>query len=271
MSHASTAIDALTHDRHSAVVPHAPTSAAPRTARWETGVWPLAIGLGIVLLPLAFAFHFVYHMPLAAVLSLGMGAPLIVAGIVGWVREALGHHGEALGAPAMGWFILAEAPIFLSFFASYWTVRLGAPSWPPAGTSELPTLIPLLMAAILVSSSFTIHVAEVKHEKGDLNGFVCWLSLTMLLGLGFLRLSAFEWSELIHHGFIPATNSFGTMFFSITGFHAGHVFVGLAIFLAMLLPASIGKTYGNFITAGSLYWHFVNAMWLFLVSPVYIR
>jgi cytochrome c oxidase subunit 3 len=268
MAQASTAVEARLRD-HLSAEPTPVANAGTHPAHWETSVWPLVIGLGILLLPLAFAFHFVYHMPLAAVVSLGVGAPLIVAGIVGWVREALGHPGAALGAPAMGWFILAEALIFLSFFASYWAVRLGAPSWPPAGTPKLPIVIPLLMTVILVSSSITIHVAEVKHENGDHHGFVRWLGLTMLLGIGFLGFSAFEWRELIQHGFIPATNIFGTMFFSITGFHAGHVFVGLAIFTAMLLPALVGKTYGNFITAGSLYWHFVDVIWLFVVSQVY--
>lgn len=236
---------------------------------WETSYWPALIGLGIVLLPLAFAFHFVYQRPLAAIVSTGVGVPLIVAGIVGWVREALGHHGEALGAPAMGWFIVAEALIFLSFFAAYWTVRLAAPLWPPAGTPVLPVVLPLAMTAILVSSSFTIHAAEVRHARGDHNGFVAWLGATLLLGVAFLGCTAYEWRELIHEGFTPAANIFGTMFFSITGFHAGHVLVGVGIFTAMLLPALFGKTYSNFITAGSIYWHFVDVIWLFVVSQIY--
>lgn len=237
---------------------------------WETSYWPFVIGMGIlVAAPIAFSFFFVYHMPLASLLSLGIGVPMIVVGIVGWVREALGHRGEGLGAPAMGWFILAEALIFLSLFASYWAVRLGAPSWPPAGTPALPTVLPLVMTAILLTSSFTIHIAEGKHERGDNAGFVSWLGITMLLGIAFFGCTAYEWSHFIHGGFTPATNIFGTMMYSITGFHAGHVFIGVAIFLAMLLPALFGKTYGNFITAGSMYWHFVDVIWLFVVSQVY--
>jgi len=251
---------------------HEPASAhAAHAPEWEVSVWPFVISFGILFaLPLAFAFKFVYEMPFAAILALGVGTPLIVAGIAGWVKEGMaGHHGEGLAFPAMGWFILAEALIFLSFLAFYWTVRLGAPSWPPAGTPELSTVLPPLMAAILASSSFTIHVAEVKRKKGDLTGFVCWLGVTTLLGIAFLGCTSLEWKELIHRGFIPATNIFGAMFFSITGFHAGHVFVGLAIFTAMLLPATVGKTYGNFITAGSLYWHFVSVIWLLVASQVY--
>jgi cytochrome c oxidase subunit 3 len=239
-------------------------------AHWEVSYWPAIIGIGILFLaPLAFAFHFVYQMPLAAVLSLGVGAPMVVAGVVGWVREGYAHRGEGLGAPAMGWFIVAEALIFLSFFASYWVVRIGAPAWPPAATPALPTILPLFMTALLVTSSVTIHVAELRHEQGDHGGFVRWLTLTILLGLGFFACTAYEWSQLAQLGFVPATNVFSTMFYSITGFHAGHVLVGVAIFLAILLPALAGKTHSNFLTAGSMYWHFVDIVWLFVVSQVY--
>ncbi len=249
--------------------PQPATQAGPQP-HWETSYWPFTIGVGILLASLSFAFHFVYHLPLAAVLSLGIGIPAIVIGIVGWVREALGHHGEGLGAPGMGWFILAEAMIFLSLFAAYWTVRLTAPSWPPAQTPELPRLIPLLMTVVLVASSFTIHIAERRHERGDHRGFVRWLGITLLLGFAFLGFTGHEWKQFIlHEGFTPATNVFGTMLFSITGFHAGHVIIGLAIFIAMWLPAMFGRTYTNFITTGSLYWHFVDVIWLFVVSQVY--
>src|SRR3990167_901751 len=143
MSHASTAVaDTRLRDVRSTAEPSVSTRPAP-AHHWETSVWPLVFCLGILLLPLAFASHFVYHMPLAAVVSLGMGAPLIVVGIVGWVREALGHHGEALGVPAMGWFILAEALIFLSFLAFYWTLPLRAPSSTPPGSPGPPTVPPL--------------------------------------------------------------------------------------------------------------------------------
>lgn len=246
-----------------------PEAVPAHAHHWETSYFPFTIALGILLASLAFSFFFVYNLPLATVLSLGIGVPLIVIGIVGWVREALGHHGEGLGAPGMGWFILAEALIFLSLFSSYWVVRLGAHHWPPAGTPSLPSTIPLIMTAILVSSSFTIHIAEVRHERGDHSGFVRWLALTILLGVTFFCFTAFEWSEFFHKGFNPGTNIFGTMLFSITGFHAGHVLIGVGIFLAMLIPALAGKTYTNFITSGSMYWHFVDVIWLFVVSQVY--
>lgn len=219
--------------------------------------------------PLAFSMHFVYGRSLMAILLLGVGVPLVVASIVGWVREAIGGPGEGLAVPAMPWFILAEALIFVGFFAAYWFMRLSAPVWPPAGSVPMPRAIPLVMTVLLIASSFTYHTAEVAHERPGRAGFTGWLSLTMLLGAAFVALSAYEWSLLIGAGFTFGTNAFSTSFYAITGFHAAHVIVGLGIFVAILLPAVAGRTNRTFVQAGGMYWHFVDIVWLFVVSQVY--
>lgn len=237
---------------------------------WETSPWPLVLTVGILfLLPFAFALKFAYHQPLAAVLSLGVGVPLVVAGIAGWISEAIGGHGEGLAFPAMGWFILAEAMIFISFFASYWFMRLTAPSWPPAGTVELPRIMPMVMTAVLVASSLTIHHGEALLHRGSSSGYVKWLVVTIALGLAFLGMSAYEWNHLFHQGFAFETNSYSTVFFTITGFHGAHVIVGLCIFSAVLVPTLMGRFNGGFIRTAGLYWHFVDIIWFFVVSQVY--
>jgi cytochrome c oxidase subunit 3 len=255
---------------HIAAVPVqgiAPAHAAPH---WETSVWPLVCALGVlVTIPLSFCAQFVYQRPLLAVFCLGIGVPITVWGIVGWVREAIGGHGEGLVLPAMGWFILAEALIFVGFFAAYWFMRLTAPQWPPAGSVPLPKAIPAVMTVILIASSFTYHAAEVAHAKGASGGFVGWLLVSILLGAGFLALSGYEWRELIGAGFGFGTNAQSTAFYSITGFHGAHVLVGLGIFLALLLPALAGRTDRHFVGAAGIYWHFVDIVWLFVVSQVY--
>jgi len=245
--------------------------AAVHEPEWEVSPWPLVISVGILFLVLAFGFQFVYHQSITAVLSLGLGVPLIVAGIVGWVNEAIeGDHGPVgLSVPAMGWFILAEAMIFVSFFASYWFMRLSAPMWPPEGTVDLPTIMPAVMTLILVASSFTIHISEEKLEHNDRAGFLKWLLITIILGVSFISISAYEWTHLFHEGFTFETNAYSTAFFTITGFHGAHVFVGLAIFVAILIPALMGKTNMSFVKTGSLYWHFVDIIWFFVVSQVY--
>jgi cytochrome c oxidase subunit 3 len=169
----------------------------------------------------------------------------------------------------MGWFILAEAMIFLAMFAGYWFMRLRADVWPPAGSVPLPTLLPLIMTFVLVSSSLTIHRAEDLLHAGDRGGYVRWLLATIVLGFTFLSMSAYEWSHLMHEGFNIATNSLGTVFFCITGLHGSHVVVGLVIFIAGLVPALRGKVDAGFARTAGLYWHFVDIIWFFVVSQVY--
>ncbi len=266
--------DLLETPRSRATAPEGERAPAPQAAHaheWEVSPWPLVLSVGILfLLPLAFAFYFVYDKPVLAVACLGIGTPLSIAGIAGWIVEGLATKEEqGLAVPAMPWFILAEALIFLSFFAAYWTMRLSAPAWPPAGTVELPTVAPLIMTVILVTSSFTIHAAEGRLMAGQRGPFLRWLLLTMVLGVAFLGFSAFEWTELFHEGFGFHTNVYSTAFFSITGFHAAHVLVGVGIFIAILVPALAGRTSEGFVRAGSMYWHFVDIVWLFVVSQVY--
>ena len=236
---------------------------------WETSIWPLIMAVGIlVALPLGFTFKFAYNQPLTAVLCLGVGVPLTIAAVAGWVNEAI-TGGEGLSAPAMGWFILAEAMIFVSFFTSYWYMRLTAPDWPPGGTPELPVVLPLVMTTVLVASSFTFHAGEVVLSRGDRGRFVAWLVVTMLLGSAFIGMSLYEWTHLFGQGFNFETNAYSTIFYTITGFHGAHVAVGLGIFLAMLVPALSQRTNDGFVRAAGVYWHFVDIIWLFVVSQVY--
>ncbi len=245
-------------------------NATTHEAHWDTSTAPLIISVGILFLCLAFIFYFVYDSGLAAVISLGLGAPLIIGGIVIWVNETIDGESEGLSVPSMGWFILAEAMIFMSLFANYWLQRLGTPDWPPIGTpAEMPVAIPMIMTVLLVTSSFTIHAGEARLENDDKAGFTKWLKITMLLGAAFLGMSLFEWGHLIGQGFDVTTNVYSTSFYSITGFHASHVLVGLCIFLAMLLPALKNKVNTGLVKAGALYWHFVDIIWFFVVSQVY--
>ncbi len=239
-------------------------------AHWDTSTAPLIISVGILFLCLAFIVYFAYDSGLKAVISLGIGTPLIIGGIVIWVNETIDEKSEGLSVPSMGWFILAEAMIFLSLFANYWLQRLLTPDWPPVGTPvDMPKVIPVIMTLILVASSFTIHLGEARLENDDKVGFVKWLKITILLGAAFLGISLFEWGHLIGQGFNVTTNVYSTSFFSITGFHASHVLVGLGIFLTMLLPALKGKINTGLVKAGALYWHFVDIIWFFVVSQIY--
>ncbi len=237
-------------------------------AHWDTSIWPFVLSFGILALTLSFTLQFVYHLSLPAVIALGISLPLILGGIAGWTGEAMGT-GEGLSFASMGWFILAEAMIFVSCFAAYWFGRLEAPVWPLPGSVELPKALPVLMTITLVTSSFTIHRAEhFLHEKNQ-SAFVQWVLITIALGLAFLGMSGFEWNHLIHEGFTIQTNLFGTVFYSITGLHGSHVLVGLGIFVAGVFPAMKGNLSPGFWRTAGLYWHFVDIIWFFVVSQVY--
>jgi cytochrome c oxidase subunit 3 len=248
-------------------------SGAHHEHHWETSWAPLVIVAGIFLLvPIGFSGFFVYESQLMTIIGVGLGVPLILAGVSKWVQEGMSHENLVVGASIVGLpiFIVSEIFIFLGLFSSYWMIRLKAGSyWPPEGTPEIDTTIPLIMTVILVSSSITMHTAEVKLENKDNSGFNKWLIVTILLGTLFLGCTVYEYQHLLHAGFGPSTNAYSSAFYSITGFHATHVLVGLAIFVAVLIPALRGKTNHAFVTCASVYWHFVDIVWLFVVSQIY--
>lgn len=248
-------------------------SAAHHEHHWETSWAPLVLVTGIFLLvPIGFSGYFVYESSMMTILGAGIGVPLILAGVAKWVQEGMSHENLVVGVSVVGLpiFIVSEIFIFLGLFASYWMMRLSAGIyWPPEGTPEIDTTIPLIMTVILVSSSITMHVAEVHLDKQDNSGFNKWLIITIILGTVFLGCTVYEYDHLIGAGFSPETNAYSSAFYSITGFHASHVFVGLATFVAVLLPALKGKTNHSFVVCASVYWHFVDIVWFFVVSQIY--
>jgi len=239
---------------------------------WEWSWAPMAIVFGVFfLVPIAFGAFFAWHNVMVTAVAAALGVVLLLMGVARWVSEGLTQTPivEGLAAVGLPIFIVSEIFIFLGLFTSYWTLRLTAPIWPPTGTPEINLVIPAIMTVILVSSSVTIHIGEEKLEHGDLGGFRTWLILTLILGSVFLGISMWEYNHLIHAGFIPSTNVYSTAFYSITGFHASHVFVGLCAFIAVLLPAMGGKTNKTFVLCVSIYWHFVDIVWFFVVSQIY--
>lgn len=242
-----------------------------RQHHWEYSYYPFIIALGALLaVPLAFSAYFEYGSALGgSVLGLG-GLLVLVIGVSGWTSEGLAEpheHGYAVtGLPI---FIISETMIFLSLFTAYWMLRLTAPEWPPPGSPHIGITVPIIMTVILVSSSVTYHFGEMKLEEGDRAGFRQWLMITILLGAVFLAFTAYEYNHLIHDGFTFGTNAKSTAFYSITGFHATHVLLGLGIFLTVLVPALSDRVNVTFATGAGVYWHFVDIVWFFVVSQIY--
>src|ERR1700743_409022 len=151
-------------------------------------------------------------------------------------------------------FIVSEVMLFGSFFASYFFLRVvvNPTAWPPH-PFELPVAVAGMNTAILVSSSFTIHYALEGIRRGNKAAMKLGLALTWILGLAFLFVQI---NEYVHLGFSSRTEAFGTIFYSLTGLHGGHVFICL-----FLPPAA---------TLRALCWPFVDIMWIVVFFTVYI-
>jgi cytochrome c oxidase subunit 3 len=183
----------------------------------------------------------------------------------------------SMGMLAMTFFIGSEVMLFGSFFAMYFFVRFNvADQWPllnEAGEQfELPKVITGVNTAILVASSFTLHWGEhrLKHF-GDRKGLERGLMVTMLLGLTFLLVQI---NEYIHLGFTPQSTAFGSAFYSLTGLHGLHVFVGLTLLLLCYIRVTkahdFSPKWATPLQGASLYWHFVDVVWVLLYILVYL-
>ncbi len=166
-------------------------------------------------------------------------------------------------------FIASEVMLFGSFFTAYFFVRMHAKVWPPPGF-ERPVYIAGINTIVLVSSSFTVHWALQSIKRGNRAGMQAGLLLTFLLGFTFLFTQALEYARI---GFAPRDNAFTTTFFCLTGLHGAHVMVGLTL----LGIATVRAFRGHFsaehhqgVEVPSIYWHFVDVMWIVVYSTVYV-
>jgi cytochrome c oxidase subunit 3 len=167
-------------------------------------------------------------------------------------------------------FLLSESIIFLSFFAGYIVYRTTSPNWLPPGVSGLEIAAPAINTVVLVASSFIIYLAERALHRDNLWGFRLYLLLTMAMGSYFLYGQAVEWSSL---EFSLTSGAFGGMFFLLTGFHGLHVLTGILLQLIILVRSFIPGNYdsGHFgVNATSLFWHFVDVIWVILFILIYI-
>ena len=175
------------------------------------------------------------------------------------------------GKVGMAAFIIAESAIFTIFVVAY-LFYLGKSLTGPTPRDVLET--PIFYTICLLSSSVTIHLAGQRLERGQPVTFlVLWL-LTIVLGGLFMYGTAQEWHRLIYErGLTISTNLFGTTYYSLVGLHAFHVTVGLlmlAIVLASGLAGRVGTAHSARVDVLSLYWHFVDAVWVVVFTVVYI-
>ena len=175
------------------------------------------------------------------------------------------------GKVGMASLIVAESAIFTIFVVAY-LFYLGKSLAGPTPSEVLE--VPVFFTICLLSSSITIHFAGKFLERGRQRGFLSLWLLTIVLGGLFLFGTGHEWHRLIYqHGLTISTNLFGTTYYSLVGLHAFHVTAGLvmlAIVLMFGLADRVGPEHSARVGVLSMYWHFVDAVWVVVFTVVYV-
>ena len=175
------------------------------------------------------------------------------------------------GKVAMAGLIIAESAIFTIFVVAY-LFYLGKSVTGPTPSEVLET--PILYTICLLSSSLTIHLAAKSLERDYRRLFLGFWLLTIALGGLFLYGTAQEWHRLIYkHGLTISTNLFGTTYYSLVGLHAFHVTVGLIMLLVVAIfgfMGRVGVNQSDRVAVLSMYWHFVDAVWVVVFTVVYV-
>ena len=175
------------------------------------------------------------------------------------------------GKVGMACLIIAESAIFTIFVVAY-LFYVGKSLAGPTPREVLET--PIFYTICLLSSSLTVHFAAKSLESGRRGAFLLLWLLTIVLGGFFLFGTAQEWHRLIYdHGLTISTNLFGTTYYSLVGLHASHVTVGLIMLTIVLLfglAGRVGPEQSARLEILSLYWHFVDAVWVVVFTVVYV-
>lgn len=178
------------------------------------------------------------------------------------------------GRLSSGWWgmwsvIATEAALFAYLLFSFYYVASQAHGpWPAAGLPKLRIALPDTL--ILVAASGTVWWGERGVRRGHRGQLRLGLAATLVLGIIFLGLQMLEWRD---KSFTPASHAYGSLYFTITGFHMAHVVAGLVMLACLLLWALLGYfdvRRHSAVSIGAVYWHFVTVVWLFVFATIYV-
>jgi cytochrome c oxidase subunit 3 len=178
------------------------------------------------------------------------------------------RRASPLGVGVVVW-LASELMFFAGLFAAYFTLRSAAARWPPDGV-ELATGRTALATAVLVASSFTMHLAVKAAQRDERTRAITWLGATALLGALFLTNQAIEYADA---SFRISSHAYGSAFYLMTGFHGLHVIGGLLFMVAV--AAAIGGRTSRLPAASTVevcgyYWHFVDVVWVAMFMTIYV-
>ena len=167
-------------------------------------------------------------------------------------------------------FISSELMFFVALFAAFFTLRAESEGpWPPEDV-HLDIPLALVLTALLVSSSVTLHIGAGAAERGDLATLRRWMGVTIALGVVFVAGQAFEWTQL---DFSISSHPYGSAFYTLTGFHGLHIIGGI-VALSVVLGRSTQPAFAVNGTASvemvTAYWHFVDVVWIAVFGSLYL-
>ena len=254
--------------------------------------WPIVGAVSAFLLAVGLIV-WMRHMVSAAPIIFGIGAIGVLYTMFAWWRDVIreaeyeGHHSRVVQLShryGMILFIASEVMFFVAWFWAYFNVALFPANphdvmrtellggtWPPKGIETFdPWHLPLLNTLILLTSGTTVTWAHHALLENDRQGLKWGLICTILLGLSFTCIQAYEYS---HAHFAFSGHIYGATFFMATGFHGAHVIIGTIFLSVCLLRAFLGQFKPNQhlgFEFAAWYWHFVDVVWLFLFTCIYV-
>jgi cytochrome c oxidase subunit III len=260
----------------------------PDHAHEHRSVWPVVsafgatgIYVGLALVALAYSARTIPAV--AGIVIAGFGIGVALFGIFGWFVQAFArytrppnadsdHEAHSVYVTTMILFLATDAGTFAAGFVYYAFVRVG--TWPPGELPPLVSSLVVINTVILLTSSVTFHVAHRSLKRGRKRQFIALLGLTVLLGVIFLGGQLLEYYEfVVAEGFTIGDGVFASAFFGLTGLHGLHVTLGVVLLSIVFVRAHQGH-YGpnrdTSVETVGLYWHFVDAVWLFLVAVLYV-
>ena len=174
----------------------------------------------------------------------------------------------------MWWFIVTDGLLFAGFLASYGYARLLALHWPAQADVFSLKYIAAMTFVLITSSATMASAVDAARERRGASP-LRFLLLTIVGGVVFLGMQAYEWEHLISEGARLSANpwgdaSFGAYFFLLTGFHGTHVLTGVVILTTTAIRTTKGLATADGVEMAGLYWHFVDLVWVFIFTLFYL-
>ena len=269
------------------------SSATHYTHIGHTNPWPFTASVGLMVA--VFGLLLVaYKSPVGWMLAI-IGAGVFLIAIFSWVtmmvREDIGEATElthpefpSIGRWMVGFLILSETFLFGALFATYFYLRNHDQVYTGSllhfynlegKVFEIWGLVPILNTVFLVSSSVTVHFAEEALRHGKEKLFQILLAITVFLGALFVGGQVYEYYNFsVNEHFTPQVSTFAGTFYTLTTLHGSHVLAGVIV-LSSLLVGSFFKSLSSkrhiALSVASIYWHFVDVVWILLVAVIYLR